>query len=379
MLGTNSSVSARVLVQLVAAHCDVPVADVSATRVSNLDVEVKIAVPSEAAAERIAGHLDMLRGDRNALEAALGPDVLALTEAPRIQVVPAPPSVPPPPARDNCGAFCYVYDSVKVWSASDYALVGGGGAAMLLCCCACYCVCKCRHKSKRENKRAHKHKGGGKHGHNGHDDDDDDERGTTTRDCHHNGKGKDKGKDKSKGKGEKKKRKSSLLEMAVLERKHKSYGNFCDEGDEPSDDQHGRGGGSGPDTPGGGAGIESSESGPGRWEELYDDESGMPYWYNHQTYETSWDKPAGVIALEAPNAPPPPPSLPLTTLPMIGQQGAVSIPPLPVAMPALPPPPPPPAAPAALPVGWEAHEDDDSGAVYFFNSATGETTWERPC
>lgn len=31
-----------------------------------------------------------------------------------------------------------------------------------------------------------------------------------------------------------------------------------------------------------------------------------------------------------------------------------------------------------LPEGWEAHEDDDSGQIYFFNVFTGETTWEAP-
>mmetsp|Transcript_26833 Transcript_26833/g.68289 ORF Transcript_26833/g.68289 Transcript_26833/m.68289 type:complete len:161 (-) Transcript_26833:239-721(-) len=47
----------------------------------------------------------------------------------------------------------------------------------------------------------------------------------------------------------------------------------------------------------------------------------------------------------------------------------------PVPAPAPPPPPPP---RSALPAGWETHEDDSSGAIYFFNSLTGETTWERP-
>ena len=65
---------------------------------------------------------------------------------------------------------------------------------------------------------------------------------------------------------------------------------------------------------------------------------------------------------------PPPPSLP-----------ELPAPPTLPHMAALPPPPAPPPAPlSALPPGWEAHEDDESGAIYFYNVDTGETTWEAP-
>ena len=42
---------------------------------------------------------------------------------------------------------------------------------------------------------------------------------------------------------------------------------------------------------------------------------------------------------------------------------------------------PPPLAISApsLPPGWEEHVDDASGAPYWHNPTTGETTWEQPC
>lgn len=40
-------------------------------------------------------------------------------------------------------------------------------------------------------------------------------------------------------------------------------------------------------------------------------------------------------------------------------------------------PPPPPGAPS-LPAGWTELVDPNSGAKYFYNQSTGETTWTRP-
>mmetsp|Transcript_18152 Transcript_18152/g.36601 ORF Transcript_18152/g.36601 Transcript_18152/m.36601 type:complete len:99 (-) Transcript_18152:462-758(-) len=44
-------------------------------------------------------------------------------------------------------------------------------------------------------------------------------------------------------------------------------------------------------------------------------------------------------------------------------------------------PPPPPAAPppgSALPPGWQAVKDQNSGQVYYYNSQTGATSWNNP-
>mmetsp|Transcript_22842 Transcript_22842/g.68582 ORF Transcript_22842/g.68582 Transcript_22842/m.68582 type:complete len:222 (+) Transcript_22842:156-821(+) len=36
------------------------------------------------------------------------------------------------------------------------------------------------------------------------------------------------------------------------------------------------------------------------------------------------------------------------------------------------------AAAAALPAGWTEHKDEKSGATYYWNAASGATSWERP-
>ena len=134
------------------------------------------------------------------------------------------------------------------------------------------------------------------------------------------------------------------------------------------------------------------------WEELYDDRTGHAYWFNHASGETTWEEPHGldVHQLRASQAEPPPPPMPPPPElpppspvmprmpdppPPASHPAAPRIPGM-VALPAptmLPPaPPPPPTSNGTLPAGWEAHEDTASGALYFFNVNTGETTWEAP-
>ena len=137
------------------------------------------------------------------------------------------------------------------------------------------------------------------------------------------------------------------------------------------------------------------------WEELIDDASGQPYWHNHVSGVTTWEMPPELSS--PPPAIPLPSTLPPSTLPAI--PALASLPPAPIipqlpgaltmATPAtasypgtasahmptfasLPPPPAPPPPADTLPSGWEMHEDDSSGAFYFFNVYTNETTWERP-
>ena len=104
------------------------------------------------------------------------------------------------------------------------------------------------------------------------------------------------------------------------------------------------------------------------WKQIVDDESGYPYWYNTVTGDSTWDKPPGFT--KEVDAAPTPPDLPLSTLPaQLGNWGSE----IDTAFAIEEPPP-----KARLPPGWEAHEDEDTGEVYFFHTMTGETSWEMP-
>ena len=104
------------------------------------------------------------------------------------------------------------------------------------------------------------------------------------------------------------------------------------------------------------------------WKQMVDDESGYPYWYNTVTGDSTWDKPPGFT--KEVDAAPTPPDLPLSTLPaQLGNWGSE----IDTAFAIEEPPP-----KARLPPGWEAHEDEETGEVYFFHTVTGETSWEMP-
>lgn len=275
--------------------------------------------------------------------------------------------------------FKHILDSFPELTGEEWAIVGGGGGGLLvllLCFCALL-VCSMRNKKRGKRRRGKKQ---GKHHRHGDSDDDDEEGGK-----HHAKNRRGHGK-KHKGKG---KRRQSSLEMAVAERSTSMYGRFDDD-----EDGHAR-----PDA------SQSSTSfhleGADDWEELIDDDSGCKYWYNHETGDTTWEKPASLMdgtdaALPPPPRMPPPADLPPPpTLPNLPPPPTLpNLPPAPalrapqIAPPvvaalqtnALPAPPPPPtvAGGGKLPPGWEAHEDEASGVIYFFNGDTGETQWEAP-
>jgi len=82
---------------------------------------------------------------------------------------------------------------------------------------------------------------------------------------------------------------------------------------------------------------------PPGWEQLTDPASGRPYFCNRSTGETSWT----------------PPAAPGSRLPPSGVSGG-------------------PLASGGLPQGWEQANDPASGKPYFFNRATGATSWTPP-
>uniref|UniRef100_A0A8C3XL09 WW domain-containing protein n=1 Tax=Chelydra serpentina TaxID=8475 RepID=A0A8C3XL09_CHESE len=80
------------------------------------------------------------------------------------------------------------------------------------------------------------------------------------------------------------------------------------------------------------------------WETHTDTGSGHLFYYNSVTGETTWDSPFGRPEDGVNPAPPPSPSL----------------------------------APSPAAAEWGQYVDDASGQVFFYNSATGETSWEPP-
>lgn len=84
---------------------------------------------------------------------------------------------------------------------------------------------------------------------------------------------------------------------------------------------------------------------PMGWEQAADPATGRPYFFNRMTNETSWTPPA---------APAPAPG--------VGGYGAPEFV----------------GGGSTLPAGWEQTTDPASGRTYFFNRATGATSWTPP-
>ena len=84
------------------------------------------------------------------------------------------------------------------------------------------------------------------------------------------------------------------------------------------------------------------------------------YWYNESTGDTTWEQPIELAAGRA--------GMPdRDSLVTCAAASPPALPPLPAL-----------GLSDILPPEWEQHVDDTSGESYWHNTATGETTWEKP-
>ena len=83
------------------------------------------------------------------------------------------------------------------------------------------------------------------------------------------------------------------------------------------------------------------------WVELVDPTTMLPYYFNEATNETTWDRPVAVVDATAEIA---------TQVPLREDAARDSF----------------------LLDGWEEVKDPSTGVSYYYNAATGETTWDRP-
>ena len=84
------------------------------------------------------------------------------------------------------------------------------------------------------------------------------------------------------------------------------------------------------------------------------------YWYNESTGDTTWEQPIELAAGRA--------GMPdRDSLVTCAAASPPALPPLPAL-----------GLSNILPPEWEQHVDDTSGESYWHNTATGETTWEKP-
>ena len=118
------------------------------------------------------------------------------------------------------------------------------------------------------------------------------------------------------------------------------------------EEEGGAGGADGYDDGSGGvAGFMQAEAAGGEWSEYYDDESGSPYWYNETTGESSYTNPYDAAAADAA----------MITAEGYGADayGSESY------------------GGGAGGSGWTEQYDDD-GNVYWWNEATGESSYQDP-
>ena len=120
--------------------------------------------------------------------------------------------------------------------------------------------------------------------------------------------------------------------------------------------------------------IVASTQLPKGWVEATDPSTGQVYYFNNETGESSWERPEGEIGDIVPTAS----DDGISAQPESSNHGQELAAEESGAVDDVPSHEPEHTSSGALPGGWVELQDQSSGQIYYYNSVSGETSWERP-